>query len=90
MLFRSNPFHTVYMTSSRAHKRTKNAEIITYIQAFKMKLGKIPYRTYIKDQIKACHDAGIRGYLLWNARQKYDIPFMVLTDYYSKKVVSKR
>ncbi len=80
-----NPYHTVYITSKRARERTKRAEIVTYIQAFKIRLYGIPYGKYIIDQVKAVKAAKIRGYILWNARQDYKVPFAVLNRYYSKK-----
>jgi len=79
-----NPYKTVYITSKRANDRTKSAEIVTYIQAFKMKLGPNSYPHYISQQIKAVHDAGVRGYIFWNARQDYRIPFQVAKKYYDK------
>ncbi|MFC1670341.1 putative glycoside hydrolase [Spirochaetota bacterium] len=81
-----NPYYTVKWTSSRANKRTKKAEIVTYIQAFKMKIPRtMSFNKYIQEQIKAIHDSGIRGYLMWNARQRYEVPMKAMRDYYSKK-----
>lgn len=79
-----DPYFTVLQTSKRAKERVKKAEIVTWIQAFKMKLYDIPYDKYINDQIRASHDAGIKGYFLWNARQDYDVPFQVVKNFYSK------
>lgn len=80
----ADPYHTVFITSKRAKERTKNAEIVTYIQAFKMKLGrsKLSYDKYVEVQIKAVHDAGVRGYIMWNARQDYEVPLAVAKSYY--------
>ncbi len=80
----ADPYHTVYLTSKKGKERTKNAEIVTYIQAFKMKLGPsgLTYDKYIEEQIRAVHDAGVRGYLMWNARQDYDTPLRVVKNYY--------
>jgi len=79
-----DPYFTVLQTSKRAKERAKKAIIVTWIQAFKMKLYDIPYDKYVNDQIRASHDAGINGYLLWNARQDYDVPFQVVKNFYSK------
>ena len=49
-----------------------------------MKLYDIPYDKYINDQIRAAHDSGIKGYLLWNARQDYDVPLKVVKNFYDK------
>jgi hypothetical protein len=83
----ADPYHTVYITSKMGKDRIKNAEIVTYIQAFNMKVGKsgLSFEKYIEMQIKAVHDAKVRGYLLWNARQQYDIPFAVCTNFYNGK-----
>ncbi|HSV98243.1 MAG TPA: putative glycoside hydrolase [Spirochaetota bacterium] len=80
----ADPYHTVFLTSKRAKERVKNAEIVTYIQTFKMKLGAsgMSYDKYIEEQIRAVHDAGIKGYLMWNARQDYIVPLQVVKNYY--------
>ncbi len=79
-----DPYFTVLQTSKRAKSRVKNAHIVSWIQAFKMKLYDMPYDKYINEQIKATHDAGISGYLLWNARQDYDVPFKVVKNFYDR------
>lgn len=79
-----DPYYTVYLTSRKADDRTKNAEIVSYIQAFKMRLGNNSYEHYILEQVKAVHESGVRGYIFWNARQDYDVPFSVITEYYKK------
>lgn len=80
----ADPYHTVYITSKSAKERSKNAEIVTYIQAFQMKVNKsnLTFAKYIEAQLKAVHDSGVRGYILWNASQNYDVPFKVLNEYY--------
>ena len=83
-----NPYHTVYMTSKKANTRTQSAEIVTWIQGFKMRLGPNSFPSYIRDQIKATHDAGIKGFIVWNARQKYDTTFAVTRKYYGNKEYS--
>jgi len=79
-----DPYFTVLTTSKRAKERTKNAQIVSWIQAFKMKLYDMPYDKYINEQIKAVHDSGIDGYFLWNARQDYEVPFQVVKTFYKK------
>ena len=90
----ADPYHTVFLTSKRAKERVKSAEIVTYIQAFKMKLGVsgMTYDKYIEEQIRAVHDAGIKGYLMWNARQDYVVPLQVVKNYYisSPKMISAK
>lgn len=83
-----DPYYTVHLTSKRAKERTKKAEIISWIQAFQIKVRKsgLTYGQYIEEQVRATHDSGIRGFLLWNARQDYEVPFKVLAKYYKKKI----
>jgi hypothetical protein len=82
----ANPYHTVYITSKNAKERSKNAEIVTYVQAFQMKVSKsnLTFAKYIEEQLKAVHDSGVRGYILWNASQNYDIAFKVMDEFYKK------
>lgn len=82
----ADPYYTVFLTSSRARERTKQAEIVSYIQAFKMKVGRsgLSYNEYVLQQVKAVHDSKIRGYIFWNAAQDYEIPFIVTANYYSR------
>ena len=78
------PYYTVNVTSVRAKERAKQAYIVTYIQAFQIKVAYsgLTYDKYVEDQIRAVHDSGIRGYILWNARQDYKVPFEVMKNYY--------
>jgi hypothetical protein len=85
----SDPYYAVHETSTQARLRSKNAMIVTYIQAFKMKMGSIPFERYIQDQLRAVYDSGIKGYILWNARQEYDIPLAVVKSFYPSKVSKK-
>lgn len=79
-----DPYFTVYTTSKKAKDRVKNAQIVSYIQAFRMKLYDIPYEKYISDQIRAVHEAEIKGFLMWNARQDYKVPLKVVKSFYEK------
>jgi hypothetical protein len=79
-----DPYFTVLTTSKKAKERAKNAQIVTWIQAFRMKLYNIPYDKYVRDQLKAIYDADIKGYFLWNARQDYDLPLKVVKSFYEK------
>jgi hypothetical protein len=87
--FYSDPYYAVHETSIQARLRSKNAMIVTYIQAFKMKMGSIPFETYIQDQLRAVYDSGIKGYIMWNARQEYDIPLAVVKGFYPGRVSKK-
>jgi len=79
-----DPYFTVLTTSKRAKERSKNARIVTWIQAFRMKLFNIPYDRYVREQLRAIYDADIKGYFLWNARQDYDLPLKVVKNFYEK------
>ncbi|MGL4370081.1 MAG: putative glycoside hydrolase, partial [Spirochaetota bacterium] len=85
----SDPYYTVFLTSSKANERTKHAEIVSYIQAFKIRVNKsdLSYDDYVLQQIKAVHDSNIKGYILWNAAQEYTVPFKVAEDYYKKNPI---
>ncbi len=80
----ADPYYTVFLTSKKARERVKKAEIVSYIQAFQMKVGisGLSYDKYISAQIKAVHDAGIKGFILWNARNDYRVPFATVRNYY--------
>lgn len=82
----ANPYHTVFITSKRGRERLKKAEIVTYIQAFKIKIdpSQLTYDQYLEEQIKAVHDAKVRGYIFWNASQDYATPFTVTKNFYEK------
>jgi len=86
-----DPYYTVYTTSVKGRDRVKKAQIVSYIQAFKIKVGKsgLTYDEYVLQQIKACHDAKIKGYILWNARQDYIVPFKVAENYYKDKNIAQ-
>ncbi len=80
----ADPYHTVYITSKNARERTKHAEIVTYIQAFNIKVSVsgMSFSKYMTEQIRACHDAKIRGFIFWNASQSYEIPFAATRHFY--------
>lgn len=80
-----DPYYTVKWTSSEAKKRAKKAEIVTWIQAFQMHLGTVPYKKYVREQIRAVHDAEIKGFIMWNARQQYAVPLQAARDYYASQ-----
>jgi hypothetical protein len=51
----SDPYYTVFTTSVRARERSKQAEIVSYIQAFKIKVSKsgLTYDEYVRQQMKS-------------------------------------
>ncbi len=80
----ADPYYTVHLTSLKARERAKKAEIVTWIQAFRMKVKKsgLTYDKYVEAQLRAVHDAGIRGFLLWNASQDYEVPLAACENFY--------
>jgi hypothetical protein len=84
----ADPYYTVNLTATRAKERAKQAQIVTYIQAFKIRVNKSPlsYDEYVRQQIKAVHDSNIKGYILWNAAQEYTVPFKVAEEFYKSGV----
>jgi hypothetical protein len=80
----ADPYYTVNLTATKAKDRAKQADIVTYIQAFKIRVNKssLSYDDYVLQQIKAVHDSKIKGYILWNAAQEYTIPFKVAEEFY--------
>ncbi len=82
----ADPYYTVLITSQKAKERTRKAAIVSWIQAFKMKVKRsgLSYDKYIEAQLKAVQDAGIKGYFLWNAAQDYEVPLAVCERYHSK------
>ncbi len=69
----SNPWYTVYHSGVIANKRLKKAGLVMYIQGFIMRVSRsgLSLPTYIAHQIKASEDAKTRGYIVWNAAQRY-------------------
>jgi len=53
--------------------------LVPWIQAFNMKSPNYG-PNYIREQVKACRDEGLKGFLLWNARNDYDIPVRALSS----------
>ena len=80
----ADPYYTVHLTATKAKERSQKAEIVAYIQAFKLKVSKsgLVYDDYVLKQIQAVHDSGIKGYILWNAAQEYTVPFKVAESFY--------
>lgn len=70
---RRKPYETVLDGMQNSQKRVKNARIVSYIQAFKMRVHEsgLSLEDYIRAQIDAAQDAGGAGYVAWNARNDY-------------------
>lgn len=78
-----NPYQTVYDGVIKSKSRVKNAEIIPYIQAFKMSVQKsgLTYKNYIYRQIQAVYDSKANGFIAWNASNDYSTFFLAMKDY---------
>jgi len=87
---RNNPYYTVKWTSTAANRRTQKAQIVSWIQAFKMRIPhNLTYSKYVEEQIRATHDAGIKGFIMWNARQVYTVPLLASRNYYRNKAIKR-
>lgn len=80
-----NPYRTMLEGSTLAlNKLTRGqTRLIPYIQGFPMNMSyaNMNLYTYIKEQIRACEDAGTDGFFVWNAGNEYATTFAVLRDY---------
>lgn len=83
-----DPYYTVHLTSVKAKSRVKNSIIVPWIQAFqiKVKFSGLSYEDYVEQQIKAVYDAGVNGYIFWNASQEYTVPFAAAVKYDSRQL----
>ncbi|MCK4907141.1 MAG: hypothetical protein KAS64_06305 [Spirochaetes bacterium] len=83
----SKPYYTVYKSSVSAKKRLKKAKLVMYIQGFwlKVRYSGLSLPMYIAHQIKACEDAKVKGYIIWNAAQRYSNTYKGMSLYYNAK-----
>ncbi|GBR76131.1 hypothetical protein NO2_0732 [Candidatus Termititenax persephonae] len=81
----SNPYRTVLEGSTLGMNKIHGYQVrmIPYIQGFAMNMGyaNISLYQYIKEQIRACEDAGTDGFFVWHAGNEYATTFAVLKDY---------
>ena len=81
----SNPYRTLLEGSTMGKNKISGhaVRMIPYIQGFAMNLSyaNMNLYTYIKEQIRACEDAGTDGFFVWNAGNDYSTTFAVLKDY---------
>lgn len=86
----TDPHYTVLITSKKAKERSLgNAKIVSWIQGFRLKWEhqavKMTLKDYIIAQIRATEEAKIKGFMIWNASQKYGPSFRALAEYYGNK-----
>ncbi|GIX43461.1 MAG: hypothetical protein KatS3mg129_3194 [Leptospiraceae bacterium] len=88
----NNPYQTIYDGVVKAKKRAKNAEIIPYIQVFKMSVKRtgLTYREYIKKQILACIDSNAKGFIAWNASNDYEELYKALDEIFKINMAYER
>ncbi len=82
-----HPYFTVRQSTIKGLNRVgSHTFIMPYIQAFKMNVRytKLSLGGYILAQVRAVEDTAARGYIIWNARNRYGLTFKVLRDYYKK------
>jgi hypothetical protein len=73
----NDPYYTVHLTSVKAKERVKKSIIVPWIQSFQIRVKQtgLGYEKYVEEQIRAVTDAGVNGFIFWNASQEYSIPF---------------
>ncbi|MDR2431097.1 MAG: putative glycoside hydrolase [Candidatus Margulisbacteria bacterium] len=80
-----NPYRTVLEGSTLARQKLAGtpARMIPYIQGFAMNLSyaDMPLAKYIREQIRACEDAGTDGFFIWHSSNDYAAAFDVLRNY---------
>ncbi|MDI6731453.1 MAG: putative glycoside hydrolase [Candidatus Margulisbacteria bacterium] len=75
----SEPYYFIYAGTAKT-KEILSGEavaIIPWVQGFNLRSPNFG-TGYISEQIKAAQDAGATGFLIWNARNDYSVPFRAL------------
>ncbi len=78
-----NPGDEPYYFVNMGVKKTKQilageeVAIVPWIQGFNMRSSNFG-ADYVREQIKACQDAGVNSFLVWNARNDYSATFTAL------------
>jgi len=70
----ANPYYTIYNSATSGKARLKEASMVMYIQGFEMRVAMsgMSLPVYIAHQMQACRDAGVAGWIVWNAAQSYE------------------
>ncbi|GBR72830.1 hypothetical protein NO1_0291 [Candidatus Termititenax aidoneus] len=80
-----NPYRTLLEGSTLGKNKLKGrtARLIPYIQGFAMNLGyaNMTLSAYIREQIRACEDAGTDGFFIWHAGNEYATALNVVKNY---------
>lgn len=88
----ANPFYTVRKSAHVARKRLKKAGLVMYIQGFIMRVrySGMTLEKYIAEQVRACEQAGVKGFIVWNAAQRYQPTFDAMKMHYNQKKKIRR
>ncbi|MCX5750787.1 MAG: hypothetical protein NT099_03845 [Candidatus Saganbacteria bacterium] len=79
----TNPGSEPYYFMNTGVRRAKEllsgeaVSIVPWLQGFNLKSPNYG-PNYILEQIRACSDEGVKGYLIWNARNDYSVTFSAL------------
>ncbi|MDR2428392.1 MAG: putative glycoside hydrolase [Candidatus Margulisbacteria bacterium] len=81
----SNPYRTLLEGSTLGKNKLEGrpVRLIPYIQGFAMNLGyaNMTLSNYIREQIRACEDAGTDGFFIWHAGNEYATALAVVKNY---------
>ena len=83
----ANPYFTVRQSVIKGLNRVgSHTFMMPYIQAFRYNVGwsRMSLGRYIVEQVKAVESTAARGYIVWNARNRYGLTFRMLEEYYRK------
>ena len=69
----ANPYYTQHNAAVLGKERLSQAELVLWVQGFEMKVAMsgLSLPVYIAHQIQAIEDAGVSGWIVWNAAQSY-------------------
>jgi hypothetical protein len=75
-----HPYYYIYEGCKKVMELSNNSITVRpWLQSFKLKVSNYNSE-YIMKQIKASDDAGGRGYLFWNAQNRYDTVYAALSS----------
>ncbi len=75
-----HPYYYIYEGCKKVMELTNNSITVRpWLQAFNLKVSNYNSK-YIIKQIKASDDAGGKGYLFWNAQNRYDTVYAALSS----------
>lgn len=80
------PYFFVQETTKRFVEQTQGTrvDIRPWLQGFTLGVSNFD-ASYIKEQIRALHDINLKSFIIWNARNVYDIPFRAFARFLNVK-----